>query len=98
TETATYSIWGLRRANGPRTIGRPFANTQLYLLDQYEQPVPVGLPGQIYIGGDGLARGYLNYPELTAELFIADAFIWRPGARLHKTGDLARYFPDGNIE
>ena len=98
TETATYSTWALRRANGPRTIGRPFANTQLYLLDQNEQPVPVGLPGQIYIGGDGLARGYLNHPELTAEMFIADPFSSRPGARLYKTGDLARYFPDGNIE
>src|SRR6266487_2870770 len=98
TETATYSTWALRRVNGPRTIGRPFANTQVYLLDQNEQPVPVGLPGQIYIGGDGLARGYLNRPELTAEKFIADPFSSRPGARLYKTGDLARYFPDGNIE
>src|SRR5205809_2658416 len=98
TEAATYSTWALRRVNGPRTIGRPFANTQLYLLDQNEQPVPVGLPGQIYIGGDGLARGYLNHPELTAEKFIADPFSSRPGARLYKTGDLARYFPDGNIE
>ncbi|PYL70307.1 MAG: non-ribosomal peptide synthetase, partial [Verrucomicrobia bacterium] len=98
TETATYSTWALRRVNGLRTIGRPFANTQVYLLDQNEQPVPVGLPGQIYIGGDGLARGYLNRPELTAEKFIADPFSSRPGARVYKTGDLARYFPDGNIE
>ncbi|PYJ33551.1 MAG: non-ribosomal peptide synthetase [Verrucomicrobia bacterium] len=98
TEAATYSTSALRRVNGPRTIGRPFANTQVYLLDQNEQPVPVGLPGQIYIGGDGLARGYLNRPELTAEKFIADPFSSRPGARLYKTGDLARYFPDGNIE
>src|SRR5205809_4246968 len=69
TEAATYSTRALRRVNGPRTIGRPFANTQDYLLDQNEKPIPVGLSGQIYIVGAGLARGYLNCPELTMEKF-----------------------------
>jgi amino acid adenylation domain-containing protein len=79
-------------------IGRPIANTQIYLLDPDLNPVPVGVEGELYIGGDGVARGYLNRPEMTAEKFIADPFSNRSGARLYKTGDLARYLPSGEIE
>ncbi len=79
-------------------IGKPIANTQTYILDEQLQPVPVGVPGELYIGGDGLARGYLNRPELTAEKFIPNPFSDEPDARLYKTGDKVRYLPDGNIE
>ena len=79
-------------------IGRPIANTEVYLLDRYLRPVPAGIPGELYIGGDGLARGYLNSPELTAEKFIPHPCSAEPGARLYKTGDLARYLADGSIE
>ncbi|MBE9248417.1 amino acid adenylation domain-containing protein [Dolichospermum sp. LEGE 00240] len=79
-------------------IGRPIANTQVYILDRHLQPVPIGVPGELQIGGIGLARGYLNRPDLTAEKFISNPFSQEKGARLYKTGDLARYLPDGNIE
>ncbi len=85
-------------STGPVPIGRPIANVQMYVLDQRLQPTPIGVPGEIYIGGAGVARGYLKRPALTAERFIPDPFSSSPGARLYKTGDLARYRPDGNIE
>jgi hypothetical protein len=79
-------------------IGRPIANTQIYLLDDSLQPVPIGITGDLYIGGDSLSRGYLNRPALTAERFIPNPFSREPGARLYRTGDLASYQPNGNIE
>ena len=79
-------------------IGKPVQNVRTYVLDGYLQPVPSGVTGELHIGGSGLARGYLNRPELSAEKFITDPFSQRTGARLYKTGDLARYLPDGNIE
>jgi amino acid adenylation domain-containing protein len=79
-------------------IGRPIANTQVYLLDPHLHPVPDGMRGELYIGGVGLARGYLNRPQLSAEKFIHNPFTSDPGARLYKTGDMARYLPNGDIE
>ncbi|QLE41851.1 amino acid adenylation domain-containing protein [Nostoc sp. C052] len=79
-------------------IGRPISNTQIYILDKYLQPVPIGVPGEVYIAGVLLARGYLNRPELTQEKFIRNPFSTDPDSRLYKTGDLAHYLPDGNIE
>ncbi|PYY04936.1 MAG: non-ribosomal peptide synthetase, partial [Acidobacteria bacterium] len=79
-------------------IGRPIANVTIYVLDRNLHPVPVGIPGELHIGGVALARGYLNRPELTAQKFISDPFSSAPGARLYKTGDLARYMPNGAIE
>ncbi|MCA2683033.1 MAG: amino acid adenylation domain-containing protein [Microcystis sp. M038S2] len=79
-------------------IGRPISNTQVYILDQYQQPVPIGLPGELYIGGSGLAKGYLNRPELTDSKFIANPFSQKLSDRLYKTGDLVRYGNDGQIE
>jgi acyl-coenzyme A synthetase/AMP-(fatty) acid ligase/acyl carrier protein len=79
-------------------LGRPIANTQIYLLDSHLQPVPIGVVGELHIGGAGPARGYLNARELTAEKFIRNPFSQEEGARLYKTGDLARYLQDGNIE
>jgi amino acid adenylation domain-containing protein len=80
------------------SIGRPIANTQMYILDPQRQPVPIGVAGEIYIGGAGVARGYLNRPELTAERFLSDPFSADPQARIYKTGDLGRWRSDGNIE
>ena len=80
------------------TIGRPFENFQIYILDRQLQPVPIGVAGELHVGGAGLARGYHNRPELTAEKFIPNPFSADPKARLYKTGDLARYLPNGEIE
>ncbi len=79
-------------------IGRPIANTQVHILDRHLEPVPIGVSGELHIAGEGLARGYRNRPEVTAKKFVADPFREETGARLYKTGDLARYRPDGNIE
>ncbi len=79
-------------------IGQPIGNIKTYLLDQHFEPAPIGIPGEVHIGGLGLARGYFNRPELTAEKFIPNPFSHEPGARLYRTGDLARYGPSGNIE
>ncbi|MEB3279245.1 MAG: amino acid adenylation domain-containing protein [Lyngbya sp.] len=102
TENTTFSSWywvdNLSTTATTIPIGCPISNTQIYILDEYLQPVPVGVPGELYIGGAGLARGYLNRPELTQEKFISNPFSNEPNSRLYKTGDKARYLPDGNIE
>lgn len=88
----------LRNDSTTLPLGRPLSNVQIYLLDQNLNPVPIGVPGEVHIGGDNLTRGYLNRPELTAEKFIPKPFGNESAARLYKTGDRARYLPDGNIE
>jgi amino acid adenylation domain-containing protein len=98
TFTCCYHITEPINPNVSIPIGRPIANTQVYILDHNLQPVTMGATGELYIGGDGLARGYLNRPELTKEKFIPNHFSRDLEARLYKTGDLARYLPDGNIE
>lgn len=80
------------------SIGRPVANTQIYVLDSQLQPAPIGVTGEVYIGGEGVARGYLNHPDQTAERFVPNAFSAKAGARCYRTGDLARFLADGNIE
>ena len=82
----------------PMPIGRPISNTKVYILDAALNPVPIGIPGELHIGGEGVARGYLNNPALTADKFIHDPFAGAEHGRLYKTGDLARYLSDGNIE
>ena len=97
TETTVWSSCGQVLArNGPITIGQPIANTQLHVLDRYDQPAPFGLPGQLHIGGDGVAKGYFRQDELTAEKFIPDPF--KLSARLYRTGDFARRLPSGEIQ
>jgi len=99
TFTCCYPIRGeLSENQRSIPIGRPISNTQTYILDRHLQPVPTGVVGELHIGGAGLARGYLNLPELTQEKFIRHPFSEQPDARLYKTGDLVRYLPDGTIE
>jgi amino acid adenylation domain-containing protein len=97
TEDTTYSTYTLRDT-GAATIGRPIANTQAFILDQFLQVVPVGIAGELYLAGDGLARGYLNRPELTAEKFVKNPFSRHKTARMYKTGDLARFNEKGEIK
>ncbi len=98
TETTIWStIERIERTDREITIGRPIANTDVYILDQFLQPAPVGVSGELYIGGHGIARGYRGQPDLTAERFIPHPFSPEPLARLYRTGDLARYRPDGRI-
>ena len=99
TETTIWStVWKVLPNTHSILIGRPIANTQLYILDSHNQPTPIGISGELHIGGDGLAHSYLHRPKLTKEKFISDKFRKIPNSRLYKTGDLARVTPDGNIE
>ncbi|WP_265445534.1 non-ribosomal peptide synthetase [Acetivibrio straminisolvens] len=99
TETTIWStIAKVEHDTDKITIGKPIANTQVYVLDENMNPVPAGIPGELYIGGDGLARGYLNQPHLTEEKFIKDPFRNKDGARLYKTGDMVKFLSDGNLE
>lgn len=96
TETTIWSTIKAIRDNEPLTIGKPIANTQIYILDSHLACKPIGVPGELYIGGDGLAQGYLNKPELTREKFVDNPF--KPGTKLYKTGDVARWLRSGEIE
>lgn len=98
TETTANSSFIELESEKKISIGRPLANTQIYILNSNLKPVPVGVRGEMHIGGNGVARGYLNRPDLSAQSFIPDPFSKQPGARFYKTGDLVRYLPDGNIE
>jgi hypothetical protein len=104
SEDTTYSTFTLRRAGGRASIGRPIANTRAYVLDRSRELLPVGIPGELWIGGEGLARGYLGQPGLTAERFLDDPFAIERGAadpsreRLYRTGDLVRWRRDGTLE
>ncbi|RMF29114.1 MAG: amino acid adenylation domain-containing protein, partial [Chloroflexi bacterium] len=103
TEVTVAATWALLEAPLPEgttnvPIGRPFANVRVYVLDAHRRPVPIGVPGELCVGGTGVGRGYLHRPDLTAERFIPDPFSNVPGARLYRTGDLVRFRPDGSLE
>ena len=100
TETTTNSTWMETKRGEPygQHIGRPVANTQVYILDPRMEPVPIGVVGEIYIAGAGVTRGYLNRPQLTEERFLKDPFAGKPGSRMYRTGDLGRWLENGNIE
>ena len=95
TETTVYATCSRRTRGGRQSVGRPIANTRLYILDADRRPVPIGVAGEIYIAGAGVARGYLNRDELTAEKFVTDPFA---GGRMYRTGDLGRFWPDGEVQ
>ena len=100
TEDTTYSTWAVmkRGDRGPVPIGRPLTNSHAYVVDKWGFQLPVGVAGELLLGGEGLSRGYLHRPEITAERYIPDALSGKSGARLYRTGDLCRYLDDGNIE
>src|SRR5262249_55213087 len=102
TETTTFATWHEVKNVPQRVttipIGRTISNTKIYILDEEFQPVPIGVQGHLHIGGDGVARGYHEQPTLTAESFRPDPFSQKLGQRLYRTGDIARYLSDGNIE
>ena len=98
TETTVWSAFHhFRSPEEPIVVGCPLANTQIYILDTHGQPVPIGVPGEIHIAGDGVTCGYLNRPELTAEKFVRDPFSSQPNAKMYRTGDLGRFLADGRI-
>jgi amino acid adenylation domain-containing protein len=98
TFTCCYPMMKLSKMGSTVSIGRPISNTKVYILDRNLQPVPIGISGELYTSGDGVARGYLNQPELTLKSFIPNPFLKDLNSKVYKTGDLARYLPDGNIE
>ncbi len=98
TEDTTYSTYTLVPSGARVTIGRPIANSQAYILDAERKPVPIGVPGELYLAGAGLARGYYGRPDLSSERFVASPYAQDPTARMYRTGDLARFLPDGNID
>ncbi|WP_404944340.1 amino acid adenylation domain-containing protein [Pseudomonas syringae] len=98
TETTVVATSGQVLANGSLHIGGPIANTRVYVLDEHLQAMPVGVPGELYIGGEGVARGYLNQPQLTDERFVVDPFSDMPQARMYRSGDLVRWNRDGSLD
>ncbi|HEX5870375.1 MAG TPA: amino acid adenylation domain-containing protein, partial [Longimicrobium sp.] len=98
SEDTTFSTYALRRPGGPVTIGRVLSNSRAYVVDAGLRPVPVGVPGELYLGGKGVTRGYLGRPGLTAERYVPDPFSAEPGARMYRTGDRIRWRADGTLE
>ena len=98
TFATTFEIIGDVSTDAPLPIGKPISNTQIYILDDNRSPVPIGVTGEIFIGGPGVARGYLERPELTAERFVPDPFSKANGALVYRTGDMGKWRPDGNVE